>query len=284
MPKITGENPCSTADIIYEKVVDADSYVYVKKYELTGNPRLHMLPHFHNAVEFCIVEKGAYSAHVDGGERLLQAGDMVFVHSLCPHFFKIMGEAVVYAVVINLPTYRSMPIKGGFPRYMHNEQCFSKLVELLSEVAKAWDEADKQYKLGFAYSFLGTVLRYFSCDEGLENNKARSAFVDSLQYIEEHYREEISLTFLADKYGYSLSYFSRTFNKFAGMNIREYINRIRIIQAIKIKREYPKMAWVRIMGKVGFLSWNTFIRAFAQYGNEPLPQEGYEMILPPTNN
>lgn len=271
-------------EIIYEKVVDADRYVYVKKYALSGKTRLHMLPHFHNAVEFCVIGKGLYTACIDGGERVLKEGDIVFVGSLCPHYFSITGEAEVYAVVINLPTYRSIPIENSFPRYMRNPTCFAKIIELLDEADERWEKADTQFKIGFAYAFLGTLLRYFPCDEKTQTSKAGNAFVEALQYIEEHYREEISLAFLADKYGYSLSYFSRTFNKFAGMNIREYINRRRIVQALKIKEEFPKMAWHRIMGKVGFLSWNTFSRAFSQYADEPLPQEGEEMVAPPKIN
>ena len=266
-------------EIIYEKVVDTDRYVYVKKYKLSGKTRLHMLPHFHNAVEFCVVSKGDYTACIDGGERALKEGDIVFVCSLCPHYFRITGETEVYAVVINLPTFRSIPMENSFPRYMRNQICFAKIVELLSEADECWEKADTQFKLGFAYSFLGALLRYFPCAEKTQISKAGNAFVEALQYIEEHYSEEISLAFLADKYGYSLSYFSRTFNKFAGMNIREYINRRRIVQALKIKEEFPKMAWYRIMSKVGFLSWNTFTRAFSQYADEPLPQEGEEMIV-----
>lgn len=267
-------------EIIYEKVVDVDRYVYVQKYTLTGSPRLHMLPHFHNAVEFCVVAKGEYMAQVDGGERLLKAGDILFVNSLCPHFFRIVGDAEVYAVVINFPTYRQIALDGEFPRYMRSEQCFALLQDLLNEANERWLYTDKQYKIGFAYSFLGAMLRYFPFASKDTNNKARNLFMQTAQYVEEHYHEEVSLAFLADKYGYSLSYFSRTFNKYAGMNIREYINRRRIMQAVKIKKEYPKLAWCRVMSKVGFMSWNTFIRAFALYANEPLLQEGDEMVLP----
>ena len=92
MPKYINEQPQISEEIIYDKIVDSDRYVYVKKYEFTGKPRIHMLPHFHNAVEFCIVEKGAYTANIEGGERVLQAGDMVFVTSLCPHFLGLLAR------------------------------------------------------------------------------------------------------------------------------------------------------------------------------------------------
>lgn len=264
--------------LIYEKWADLGEYIYLQKELLSGSVRDHMLPHYHNAIECAIVSKGSYMVHMNTEDRVLREGDIVFIDSFLPHFFKINGEAEVYAVVINLPMVKTIRLNGTFPQYIRNQVLFEKLLKLCEESEKQWNESTQQFKTGFAYSFLGLFLQHVELKK-VEESKSRSAFLDIMSYVEEHYREEISLSQLANKFGYASSYFSRTFNEFAGISLREYINRLRIAEALKLKMMNESLPWSQIASKVGYVSLNTFYRAYARYAPDLVEENHVRLDL-----
>ena len=67
---------------------------------------------------------------------------------------------------------------------------------------------------------------------------------------------------------YEPTYLSRVFNKYFGLNLREYLNRYRISEYIKIKGKNPSEPNCKIAREVGFISDNTFYRALNKYGEE----------------
>jgi AraC-like DNA-binding protein len=50
-----------------------------------------------------------------------------------------------------------------------------------------------------------------------------------------------------------------------GMNLREYVNRLRITIADNIKKENPNITLSEIAERVGYNSWVTFYRAYNRY-------------------
>ncbi len=264
--------------MIYEKWADVGEYVYLHKEILSGSVRDHMLPHYHNAIECAIVAKGSYMAHVNVEDRVLREGDIVFIDSFLPHFFKINGEAEVYAVVIHLPIIKNIRSNGTFPQYIRNQALFEKLLRLCEQSETQWKETAQQFKTGFAYSFLGILLQHVELKK-VQESKSRSAFLDIMSYVGEHYREEITLSQLANKFGYASSYFSRTFNEFAGISLREYINRLRIAEALKLKMLNGNLPWSQIASKVGYVSLNTFYRAYARYAPDLIEENHVQLDL-----
>ena len=94
----------------------------------------------------------------------------------------------------------------------------------------------------------------------VRNRKVTQAFVEVLKYINGNFRSELSLEGLADLFGYSKTYLSGLFNQFTGMKLRDYINRCRINEYYKLKKEQPQAPVCRIAEEVGFNSLNTFYR------------------------
>lgn len=52
-----------------------------------------------------------------------------------------------------------------------------------------------------------------------------------LQYVEEHYQEEITVSSIAMEFGYSREYFSRLFKRYADVSFKQYINGFRLMKA-----------------------------------------------------
>lgn len=84
-----------------------------------------------------------------------------------------------------------------------------------------------------------------------------------VQYIQEHYSEDISLVRLADEFFISKSHLSRIFKKMTGVTINAYTSHIRILKA---KEFLVKGYSVNIVSeKVGFKSPSHFISTFEKF-------------------
>ena len=98
----------------------------------------------------------------------------------------------------------------------------------------------------------------------------RSKNIDLLEkvknYIETNYMNDISLDNLAQYVSISSFYLSRIFSKAYGMNIKEYIIKIRMEKAKSMLLEGSKSV-KQIAREVGYLDQNYFSKAFKKYTN-----------------
>lgn len=82
-----------------------------------------------------------------------------------------------------------------------------------------------------------------------------------LQYIEEHYREDLSLTGISALFGFSPNYFSSLFKKKTGCNFVQYLTRRRIREGKRLLLE-TRMTIQEISIAIGYYSASFFIRSF----------------------
>ena len=88
-------------------------------------------------------------------------------------------------------------------------------------------------------------------------------------YIKEHYSEELSLERLAEIFGYSPTYLSRMFQKYAGINYKSYL------QSIRVEYAYQELAnSERTLSEIalenGFPNSKALAKAFSKkYGMLP---------------
>ncbi|MCI8664093.1 MAG: response regulator [Hungatella sp.] len=82
-----------------------------------------------------------------------------------------------------------------------------------------------------------------------------------LQYIEKHYREDLSLTGISALFGFSPNYFSTLFKKKTGCNFVQYLTKLRIRESKRLLLETP-MTIQEISAATGYYSASFFIRSF----------------------
>lgn len=104
-----------------------------------------------------------------------------------------------------------------------------------------------------------TALELLELIEQRQSENPVISFV--VQYIEQHYSEEISREFLAEKAFVSPSYLSTLFRQCMGMNFSDYLNRVRIWNACEIlRRETCKIYEAAL--SVGFNDERYFSQVF----------------------
>lgn len=86
----------------------------------------------------------------------------------------------------------------------------------------------------------------------------------AVNVIERHYGEPISLSWVANKVGVSASYLSRKFNDEEGCTITEFINRLRINNAVRLLQS-TDMPVYELSEKVGIVDPAYFTNIFKKY-------------------
>lgn len=256
-------------DLFYEKLADdLRKSVRFFRYDLDDRygerAVMHVLPHYHAVAEFCLVADGEYLARVGDTEFCLSAGDALFVGGFKPHYYMQKGKATVYALVFDERILSAFGNVGRTLPQRFQDGEGKELVRLFEESANAWGKATDEYKTGFLFRLVGEILQRYGTVEK-EKDKGEKIMVSVMRYIEDHYTEDLSLASVASHFGYAEGYFSRVFNRYTGMNFREYLNRKRIALAQELEGKKEGLPLCRIAEMVGYRSWMTFHRAYQQY-------------------
>ncbi|RCW61923.1 helix-turn-helix transcriptional regulator [Halanaerobium sp. ST460_2HS_T2] len=82
-------------------------------------------------------------------------------------------------------------------------------------------------------------------------------------YIDENYKEDISLDDVADYISFSKYYLSKLFKEVEGINYKDYLIKVRMEEAKKRLKEGEKIKVVAC--EVGYSDRNYFSRAFKKY-------------------
>lgn len=103
----------------------------------------------------------------------------------------------------------------------------------------------------------------------LKQNKKLNRLTTITNYIKENYREEISLESLAGIFGYAPAYLSRMFQKYAGINYKDYVQNVRVEYAFR-ELTGTDHTMSEIAANNGFPNNKAFAKAFQKkYGMLP---------------
>ena len=252
----------------YEKEADAVNYIYFEKYCVTGDVLAYMMPHYHDSIEFVFMIRGRNRIHINTESKIVQEGEVTFVRSFEPHFYIPEKGSEYYVVLISSKYLDSSNdfISWVFPSFMGKNAKFPLILDLLDYVYKLWKHANETIRKGFVELLLGLMKSFYPMEGG--DKKSTQVFVEVLKFINENFRQEISLKLLATHFGYSQNYLSGLFNEFTGMNLREYVNRCRLNEFYRLKEEQVGIPVCRLAERCGFNSLNTFYRALHKYSNK----------------
>lgn len=250
-------------------------------YRLKSSKVAH-LSHYHDYYQICFVISGTVLHRQNSEEVSLCAGDAFivppgFIHSL--HF----GMA---AQIVSL-SFDKMLFHSGFS-HSHAHQ-------FLGYLQKSAEAGNVRLRIPLdedrcknAHSILECLLRqqethleelsatpsliaallyllaqvYYSQDPVPENSGAQ--LLQCLEYINAHYKEELSLTELAKRFGMSRSAFCTVFPRLAGMPLHKYVADKRIMEAQMLIRTKPEWKLSQIAAEVGYSDDSTFYRNFVK--------------------
>ncbi len=226
--------------------------------------------HFHSQIELCYVEEGKIDAFVNNNTKQLKEGDVSVSLSFDTHVYIPSGYARFTVIIIpcNMCKIFSSAIsnKKISNPFICDKASTSRIKNYISELKK--ESTNEIEKIGYIHLILGIIINKLNFDESDKYAEAQ-LLSKILLYIQDHYKKNLTLSSIASEFGYNASYISRYFKSCLEIGITQYINIIRLKNAIELMHtKKHSIAYCAL--ESGFPSIRTFYRIFHQeFGHTP---------------
>ncbi len=220
------------------------------------------VPHFHTSYELLFVTNGKIAANVNGKEYILSAGECMIILPMQIHSYNTVDSSTVKISIFS----------NDYIADFYNE---TKDKELENPIAD-YDLTDIEILTKSNDRFKIKSVLYKYCSEYIKNGikKADKTNNDlstkTVIYIQNNFKNNISLKQMAKQFGYSYNYLSAYFKTQFGCSYTEYVNSFRLEEAVKMLKSTDKSI-TQIAFDSGFTSIRNFNDVFKkEYGTSPL--------------
>jgi AraC-like DNA-binding protein len=240
--------------------------------------------HFHEHLEFLYFVRG--EASIECGSSTIHAapGDLVVVNSNELHYgISLSGDLFYYALIADISLLHSQSVDAAETKFItpitqnrlllrnhisgdeQAEACVLSIIEELGQREFGYELAVKSelYRL-LTLLLRGHVATVLTQDEYDERMKNIERFAPVFQYIENHYKDELSVDMLARITRLSRFHFSRLFKELSGRTVTEYITMTRLNKADYLLRHSP-LTISEIAAAAGFNDIYYFSRTFKKH-------------------
>ena len=220
--------------------------------------------HFHSQIELYFVDSGEMEVTVGDQQRVLSGGEMSVALSYDPHAYRTPTASTSSVLII--PPYvceefvAAMRCKRVSHPFITDKDAVRRIREHYTAITGGGCNEIEQ--LGHIYVILGIVMDHIGPQEAAPSMETELSS-RILFYLNEHYREELSLSALATAFGYSPSYLSRYFKDRFHIGLKQYVTVLRLKNAVLLMHEQRHSITYCAL-ESGFTSMRTFYRAFRE--------------------
>ncbi len=236
--------------------------------------------HFHPEMEFLYLREGEVTFFVEGKAFEMHKGDAMFIPPLLVHnATKGAGTVCDFSAVVfslewlfgNMEAaeneYTSAIRSNRYAGICHLKATENReALDALKSIFYYKEKFSVEYELSLRGKLFIVFQELYNCFFAKINMEGRGTGTDtdiqrSIEYINLHFPERLSLMELSDISGYSVSRFEHKFKEMTGSSPFEYINRIRIINASKeLEKSNKKVTDIAVLN--GFDNISYFNRTF----------------------
>ena len=233
--------------------------------------------HFHSQIEIYFVDEGEMEVVVGERRQVLSAGQMSVALSYDPHGYSTPKSS--RSSVLSIPTHLCKEF-NDIIKNKKNTSPFLLDVERVAELREyarllGSEDVNPIRKSGYIGLVLGFLLDYLVFEE-TEQKTDTDLASKMLLFINDKFRSALSLKDLATRFGYSESYISRFFRDSFKVGFNQYINLLRLKNALQLMME-KKYSITYCAMESGFNSMRSFYRIFSeQLGCSPKQWEAAE--------
>ncbi len=246
----------------------------IAKYEqsdLGGNDRvsvisyenLQNLPHWHMECELIYAEKGSAEIMSENTVYSLCEGKSIFIKKEAVHYIKAEENSIISVMKLTPELIASAfgnkepvcpLIDGNYPI----KPVFDKIRQELTENERYYDIICSS----LAEFLLAEIFRGEKTKQSADSSDS-TEYKRLLQLINERYAD-ITFDEAADFMCFCKPYFSKYFKKMSGMTFSEYLNIVRVSEAVKMLSK-KKLSASEISVEAGFGTIRSFNRIFKKY-------------------
>ena len=258
----------------------------VALYEWNGENEWHVVPHWHEEMEWIYFQKGDFPVWINTKEYQVHAPAFMCIHPEELHALILEKDGIESAVVfpVDILCFERydaaeakvlgplaegklrMPVlcQSGDAAFEELSACYKEIEQMLRQMK----EQKNMFYLNIKAKMLELIAVAYKYDlltrqvrEGREESGTVENLKKVLQYIGEHYSSPLRLSELAELVNMNEQYFCRYFKKNIGKTITEYINVIRVEKAATALAETEDKI-IDIASACGFDNTGYFIRRF----------------------
>lgn len=192
--------------------------------------------HWHRSIEIFAVFEGTLAFFINEEEYPLGSGEFILLNSNEIH--SISSPEANRTIVLQIPmnVLRNVETGGGLILFTHSpKRQDSKIMELIGSMYQELQERGSEYEWKVQSDFFMLVYLLLTkyrkreiLPEEIRHYRKLNRLSTITGYIRENYTKELSLEMVADRFGYSPSYLSRMFRKYAQTNYKAYLQNVRI--------------------------------------------------------
>ena len=192
--------------------------------------------HWHRSFEIFAVFEGTLAFFINEEEYPLGSGEFILLNSNEIH--SISSPEANRTIVLQIPmnVLRNVETGGGLILFTHSpKRQDSKIMELIGSMYQELQERGSEYEWKVQSDFFMLVYLLLTkyrkreiLPEEIRHYRKLNRLSTITGYIRENYTKELSLEMVADRFGYSPSYLSRMFRKYAQTNYKTYLQNVRI--------------------------------------------------------
>lgn len=247
------------------------------------NPTEALKPHSHSYFQvYCIVQ-GSLSHHIEDSEAMLSKSDVFIVPPDVPHYIKSRDGTVKFYSMSFMPDYfsgirESNKLIADFLQYLKSatknnilpkltipnddvlfvETMFKRIMAEFYEKKRGSEEIIKECASVLISLF--ARIYFEQKDESVTTAMNKQAVVHCIEYIKNHFDENVKLSEMARRATMSKTCFCDIFSSITGMSFKKYLNACRIAKATRLIISGEKITTVA--GLCGYEYFSTFYRNF----------------------
>lgn len=239
--------------------------------------------HMHSYAELVIVLDGKFNATI-GDETFGAKEDDIFIINRKVFHSSIADDtATVLSLLINQKGFGLTEDEVSSHVFSLNTMKYGKsdkadeIRYLVYSIIKynTMDNVDSIYtNRAIAYSMFAQLINKFSVDvsQSMKKSSEEDIYSDLASFINDHYKERLTLTSLAEHFQYSLSYLSRLFKQCFHVTFMDYYTSVRVNYSLDDLISTNKTI-EEIALEHGFDDPRSYVRAFRSVYHDVYPSE-----------
>ena len=246
-------------------------------------------PHWHSELEVLTCLEGSITVCVENRLYPMTPGQVLIIPGNEAHYF--IADGSKYLLMIQKFGYSLL---GSDYTRIQNSCLYFRLLEGPDSITGILQKLmvclrtdggitqENEWKMRayvtlMAYSLRNVPSTYRPSENQINRTRRLAGIYPALDYVEEHYRDHITLDDAAKLTGYAKTYFCKHFKRVTGVSFHQYLNRYRISVACLLLED-PGLSVANIAEMTGFSSAKLFCRIFKETTNMTTSQ--YQRLSP----